>query len=269
MGGLSLGSGPTAFDAIASAAAAALYLVVGVAALLYAPRDARVRLFFVTIVASLAPCLVTTAVWMRGAGALNRPVVALVVVSLTVGSLALLHFLQIFPWRRPWIRTHGAWLTAGYIVLPVAAAVVVWRGPGVDALVAPNAVGEYPQVSLSLLAVLLIVSVPLLVLVGVVIPFAGLVSLYRSWQAAKRAAIAAARVTTLWILVSQLAGGVLTILVIPLLDLAAPHGWWTTAAAALLFGFALLMPIAFALGVWTYRVLEIDPNATPVGLESA
>lgn len=266
MGGLSLGTGPTAFDAITSAVAATLYLVIGVAAFLHAPRDSRVRLFLVTVLASLAPYLVTTAVWTSGTGILNRAVVALVAVSLTVGSLALFHFLQTFPWRRPWIRAHGTWLAAGYLVLPLAAAFVVWKGPGVDTLIAPNAVDPYGQVSLNLIAALLLISIPLLVLVGIVIPFAALVSLYKSWQAATEAAIEAARVTTLWILISQLAGGVLTILVIPLLDLAAPHGWWTRAAAALLFGFALLMPVAFALGVWKYRVLEIDPDRAPVAL---
>ncbi|MGH9411143.1 MAG: hypothetical protein ACRD1V_17000, partial [Vicinamibacterales bacterium] len=118
----------------------------------------------------------------------------------------------------------------------------------------------FASVSVSLLVVGVL---PLIVLVGVVIPFAGLLSLYKSWQTAKRAGIVAARVTTFWMLISQLAGGALTILVIPLLDLLLPPGWWTTAAAALLFAFALLMPIAFAIGVWTYRVLEIPMDGEP------
>jgi hypothetical protein len=56
-------------------------------------------------------------------------------------------------------------------------------------------------------------------------------------------------------LISQLAGGVLTILIVPVLHLVAPPGPWVTIASALLFGFGLLMPIAFAIGVWKYRLL--------------
>jgi hypothetical protein len=72
-----------------------------------------------------------------------------------------------------------------------------------------------------------------------------------------------ARITTQWMLISQLAGGVLTILVVPLLHLVAPSGPWVGIAAALLFGFGLAMPIAFATGIWKYRVLDIDPEWQP------
>ena len=64
-------------------------------------------------------------------------------------------------------------------------------------------------------------------------------------------------------MISQLAGGVLTILIIPLLRLFSPAGPWVTVAAAVLFAVGLLMPIAFAVGVWKYRVLDLDPNALP------
>ena len=69
--------------------------------------------------------------------------------------------------------------------------------------------------------------------------------------------------TTLWILISQMAGGVLTILIIPLLHLVAPTGPWATIAGALLFAFGMLMPLAFAAGVWKYRVLDLDIDAAP------
>jgi membrane protein YdbS with pleckstrin-like domain len=65
------------------------------------------------------------------------------------------------------------------------------------------------------------------------------------------------------ILVSQLAGGVLAILIIPLLHFVAPSGPWVTIAAALLFGFGLVMPIAFAAGVWKFHVLDLDINDLP------
>src|SRR5262249_12048391 len=109
-----------------------------------------------------------------------------------------------------------------------------------------------PIQSLVILAVL----VPTVFIVGVVLPFAGLLSLYKSWQEAKAAGYDGARVTTLLILVSQLAGGVLTILVIPLLHVVLPSGPWVAIAPGLLFGFGLLMPIAFAIGVWKYRLLD-------------
>jgi hypothetical protein len=267
MGGLFPSQGPTAFDAITSASAAALYLFVAVAALVHAPRDPRARVFFVTAIAAIAPYTATTYGWMFGGkAALARPVVGLVILSLIIGSLALLHFMQIFPWRRPWIRTHGAWLAAGYVALPAAAGGLIFAAPHLDVYTSPNYADTYAQITMGTLAVLLGLAIPLLVLVGMVIPFAGVLSLYKTWLAARREHVTAARVTTFWILISQLAGGVLTILIIPLLDLAIGHGWWTIATAALLFAFALLMPIAFAIGVWTFRVFDIDINAPPARL---
>ena len=80
-------------------------------------------------------------------------------------------------------------------------------------------------------------------------------------QEAKREGLTGARIATFWILISQLAGGVLTILIVPLLHLAAPEGPWAAIASALLFGCGLLMPIVFAIGVWRYRLLDLDPDA--------
>jgi hypothetical protein len=105
---------------------------------------------------------------------------------------------------------------------------------------------------LMLLAVLL----PTVLAAGIVLPFAGLLSLYKSWQDARHESHDGAGGVTLTILISQLAGGVLTILIVPVLHLAAPTGPWAAAAAALLFGAGLLFPIAFAAGVWKFRVLE-------------
>jgi hypothetical protein len=48
---------------------------------------------------------------------------------------------------------------------------------------------------------------------------------------------------------------VLTILIVPLLHLIAPTGPVVTIAAAMLFGFGLLFPIAFAMGVWKYQLI--------------
>jgi hypothetical protein len=261
----------TAFDAISSTASAVLYLAVALAALARAPRDIRTRVFLATALASAAPYMVTALLWTRGSSAaFNTPIITLVALSLMMGSLALLHFTQVFPWRRPWIRAYGAWLYAGYVVIPLAVAAALWLTQDMRAALAGAAnaasggVGAVsPGVSGVTLLLVALGALPVLFVLGIAAPFAGLLSLYKSWKAAATARIESARVTTFWMLISQLAGGVLMIVIIPLLRLVAPAGPWVTVAAALLFAVGLLMPIAFAAGVWKYRVLDLDPNAFP------
>ena len=111
-----------------------------------------------------------------------------------------------------------------------------------------------------------------MVLIGIVLPFAGLLSLYKSWLASKRYDDRGARASLLGILIGQLGGGVLSLLVIPLLHFVLPEGPWLTIASGCLLAFGLLMPIAFWLGVWRYRALEIDlgqPARTDLILGSA
>jgi hypothetical protein len=259
----------TAFDAIASTASALLYLAVAFAAVARAPRDVRTRVFLASAVASAGPYMVTALLWARGtSAAFNTPVITVVTLSLMMGSLALLHFTQVFPWRRPWIRSYGAWLYAGYLVVPLIAAAVLWltadmRGAWTG--IADMGSGGVGGVSVGLSEVGLMVSalgaIPVLFVLGVAVPFGGLLSLYKSWKTATAAHIESARVTTFWMLISQLAGGVLTILIIPLLRVVAPAGPWVTIAATLLFAVGLLMPIAFAVGVWKLRVLDLDLEA--------
>ena len=99
-------------------------------------------------------------------------------------------------------------------------------------------------------------------MLGVAVPFAALWSLYNlARREIRRRRVGAGH--DLLDPVSQMAGGVLTILIIPLLRFVAPTGPWVTIAAVLLFAFGLLMPIAFAAGVWKYRVLDLDPDAPP------
>ena len=107
------------------------------------------------------------------------------------------------------------------------------------------------------------IGLPTIFIVAIVLPFAGLLSIYYSILAARAAGLEQARQPLMGILVSQLAGGVLAILIIPLLHVVAPAGPWVTIAAALLFGFGLLMPIAFAAAVWKFRVLDLDINDLP------
>jgi hypothetical protein len=255
----------TAFDAASSAASAAIYLIVALAAIVRAPRDSRTHVFLLIAICGIAPYLVSTLLWARGPAALSRPVVAIVALSLALGSLALFHFTQVFPWRRPWIRAHWTWLLTGYLVTPIAVAVLVTFLSRLSVTGETGDAADLAAASVDLTTALAMIAilVPVVFVIGGVLPFAGLLSLYKSWQAARHAAMTSARVTTLWMLISQLAGGVLTILVVPLLHLVAPRGPWVTIAAALLFACGLLMPIAFAIGVWTFRVLDLDSESPP------
>jgi hypothetical protein len=258
----------TGFEALSAIVSASLYLIVGIAALIRAPRDIRARVFFATAVASAAPYGLTGLIWARGSeAAFSLPVMVVVALSLTMGSLALFHFTQVFPWRRPWIRAQWRWLVAGYLIIPIAIALPTWVLGGLfrEMASASSGSGGLGAVSIGLpesLAMLLVV-LPALFVLGLVTPFAALLSLYKSWLTAKAGGVEAARVTTFWILISQMGGGALTILIIPLLHIVAPTGPWVAIAAALLFACGLLMPLAFAAGVWKYRVLDLDVHQPP------
>src|SRR5215471_4635879 len=117
---------PTAFDAWTGVMSAALYVVVGAGALARAPADARARTFFAIAIASLAPYLLPASLGRIGTGRLMSAAAVSTAVSLAVGSVALFHFTQVFPSRRPWIRKYGLWLGAAYAVLPVAAVIGTW-----------------------------------------------------------------------------------------------------------------------------------------------
>src|SRR5262249_32056200 len=73
----------------------------------------------------------------------------------------------------------------------------------------------------------------------------GVMSLFKSWHEARTAANEPARRASFWILVSQLGGGVLAILVLPLLHFVGVPPLWSTVFAGLAYGFALTMPLAF------------------------
>ena len=261
----------TPFEAFSAIVSAVLYVIVGIAALARAPRDIRTRAFFATALASAAPYSLTAVLWARGSAAtFTLPVITIVALSLAMGSLALFHFTQVLPWRRPWMRAHWRWLAAGYAIAPVAVVIPAWTLRDLAVLLsgaADTGSGGIGAVSSGMaegmVLVLLLVVIPLVFVVGLVVPFAALLSLYKTWLEAKAAGVEPARVTTFWILISQMGGGVLTILIIPLLHLVAPTGPWVTIAAVLLFAFGLLMPLAFAAGVWKYRVLDLAIDAPP------
>jgi hypothetical protein len=254
----------TAFDALSALTSAGVYVIVAVAALAQSPHDARVRVFLAVALAGVAPYWITAQIWVWGwHAALTKSAIVFVALSLMLGSLALFHFTQVFPWRRPWIRMHGHRLWGAYLVIPSLTALIAFLTPGFSAAQADG----FGAVSaggplLFLLAVAGFVLAIVLVL-GIVVPFAGLLSLYRSFLVARARDIESARRTTWLMLMSQLGGGVLTILVVPLMRVVAPGGPWVTIASVLLFACAMLMPLAFSLGVWRLHVLDLDIDALP------
>src|SRR4030095_9642417 len=84
-------------------------------------------------------------------------------------------------------------------------------------------------------------------------------SLVKSWREAKAVSDEPARKTTFWMLISQLAGGVLAILVLPLLRLAGIPPLWSTIFAGFAYAFALIMPYAFLAA----RGFGDAPGSTP------
>lgn len=260
---------PTTFDALSSLTSAGVYAIVALAALAQAPRDLRVRVFLAVALAGIAPYWITAQIWVWGwQVALTKGAILFVGLSLMMGSLALFHFTQVFPWRRPWIRVHGPRLRAGYLVIPALTGLVALLTPDFSAAAAgglgAGGVGAVsPGLGVLVLLAAAAVIVSVVVVLGIIIPFAGLLSLYKSFLIARARHIESARKTTWLMLVSQLGGGVLTILVVPLMRLAAPPGAWITVASVLLFACAMLMPLAFAIGVWRLQVLELDIEALP------
>jgi hypothetical protein len=247
----------TSFDAAAATVSLLAYLAVAIGAVVTAPNDSRARAFLALAASSAFGYAVSPLQWWRGSVAASRPVIAAAAVALALGAVVLFHFTQIFPRRRPWIRHHGRWLTAAYAALPPAVAVVAWNvasmflpAGGDDAV---GAIGVSMDLTLALLVLLML---PLLFIAGMVLPFGGVMSLFKSWQEAKAAGDAAAQTTTFWMLMSQMAGGVLTIVVVPLLSFVGIRGVWATLIAALTYAFGLLMPATFAAAVWRYRMLN-------------
>jgi len=250
----------TRFDAVTSAVSATVYLLVALAALLRAPRDSRTGIFLLVAATGLAPYLLPAYAWLRP-GTFSKPLVSVLAVSLVLGSLALFHFTQIFPWRRPWIRRYFELLLTGYGLGPPIVLGLIWFAPS-----------QPEQIEAAYAVLTVFIGLPMIFIVGVVLPFAGLLSLYYSVLAARAAGLEQARRPLMGILISQLAGGALAILIIPLLHFVAPSGPWVTVAAALLFGFGLVMPLAFAAAVWKFRVLDLDiddlPSLRPVSTSS-
>jgi hypothetical protein len=234
----------TAFDAVASMTSLAVYL--GVAILMLARRsgDSRARVFLVVALTSAVPYVLTALQWRRGSGIYTPAVTASLAAAFSIGSAALFHFTQVFPARRPWIQRHFLWVVLAYVLIPVPVAGIAWVLTTVLSPVALS--GSIGAVSVDpVIGLIVLMMLPAVLIVGVVLPLAGVLSLVKSWQEAKRSANEPARSATFWMLMSQMGGGILAVLVIPLLPLVGIGAPWTTAIGVLVYGFALLMPIAF------------------------
>jgi hypothetical protein len=251
----------TTLDAVASIVSLLVYLVVALLALARVPGDPRTRVFFVVALASAIPYALSPLQWWKGTGAYTPSVITLTAVAFTIGTIALFHFTQVFPARRPWIRAHFAWLAASYALLPVPVAGVTWI-VGSTLMPADGNGGLAAVSDATVMAMLL--CIPALVVIGLVFPFGGVMSLFKSWQESKAAGDVAGRETTFWMLISQMAGGVLAVLVLPLLHLAGIGPPWATVIAALTYAFGIVMPLTFAAAVWGYGALDSDaPPSTP------
>jgi hypothetical protein len=242
----------TLFDAATAAIAAILYLGVAVAAIFHAPRDERARVFLAVAISSSVAYAGPALQYWTGVAMTSRAVVVPTLVALVVGSIALFHFAFVFPWRRPWLRARREWLMAAYAVGPMAVLWLAWMAPS-----------SFDDVGVPYVLALAAIGLPLMILAGVVLPLLGLLALYKSARLARDLGLEAARAPVLGVFVSQLAGGILSALVAPLVHVVAPTGPWAAIVAGAMFGFAILMPISFAAGIWKYGVLGLDIETLP------
>ncbi|HEY2432678.1 MAG TPA: hypothetical protein VGI12_08380 [Vicinamibacterales bacterium] len=235
----------SAFDAAASIVSLLVYLGVAVAAVWKTPADTRARAFLAVAVASGIPYALAPLQWWKGPGLYTPGVIALAATAFAVGGLALFHFTQVFPAQRPWIAAHGRWITAAYAALPLPVAALSWGVGAVLMPMAASAGGDTGAVSLATGLLLIGLTIPLILLVGVLLPCAGVLSLVKSWQEAKANGRERERSATFWMLVSQLGGGVLAVLVLPMLHLIGIGPPWSMLIAVLTYAFALLLPASF------------------------
>jgi hypothetical protein len=243
----------TALDAATQIIAAMLYVGVGAAALAQAPRDPRTRVFFAFALMNCLAFGIPTFGWFVGETnplALHRIPLAMMLSGLAVGALLLFHFSQVFPRKRPWIKTSGPQLPIAYALTPLAVLALTQLWP-------ENPANATPPFILAFI----VFGFPLLVLLGAVLPFAGIISLLRSYrETATPQGVPPARRVLWLILLSQVAGGVLAVVFAPVLARVAPNSFALTFVTMMIWALGLLTPLAFASGVWKDRLLEADPG---------
>jgi hypothetical protein len=240
----------TTLDGVTQGIAAVFYVAVGIGAWMLAPRDIRTRVFLAFSLANLVVFGVPTFWWLRGTNSpakLPGVAVAAIMAGLGIGALVLFHFTQVFPRRRPWIRTSGVQMAVAYVVAPLAIAGLVWFAPPTaGALSAPY------------ILAMIVFGFPLLVLLAIVLPVAAMVSLIHTYRELPQAGLVQFKKPMEWILVSQIAGGTLALVFAPVLTVAAPNSMLQSALTILIWLLGLLTPIAFAAAVWKHGLLSIS-----------
>jgi hypothetical protein len=242
----------TAVDGITQGTAAVVYLAIAVAAWLRAPRDIRTRIFLAISLANAIVFGVPTVWWARGLtdpAKLPGIATASVMVALGVGALLLFHFTQVFPRRRQWIRDAGMQMTIAYGLVPIVIVGLVRYAPAA----LDKVTGPY-------IAAVLIFGFPLLILLGFVLPIAAIVSLLRTYREIQDSQFAYLKVPLELILLSQIAGGTLAILFAPVLAVLAPSSVMQSVLTIAIWALGLLTPAAYALAVFKFNVLAINPE---------
>ena len=242
----------TTVDGVTQGIAALCYLAVGLAAWLRARADIRTRVFLAFSVANLIVFGIPTFWWLRGMtdpSKLPGAAFAAVMAALGTGVLLLFHFTQVFPRRRPWLEASGTQMAIAYVLTPLAiAGLVAFIPTSVDKLTVPY------------IAAAIVFGFPLLVLLGVVLPVAAIVSLFRSHQNMQTQGLERLELPLELILLSQIAGGTLGILFAPVLAVLAPNSLLRATLTILLWGVGLVTPLAYAVAVWKGDVLAVDPG---------
>ena len=100
---------------------------------------------------------------------------------------------------------------------------------------------------------------PLLVLLGLVLPIGAIMSLFRSHQDMGKQGLDRLKLPLELILLSQMAGGTLTILFAPVLAVLAPNSVMRVVLTVVIWALGLLTPLAYAAAVWKFDVLAVDP----------
>jgi hypothetical protein len=240
----------TSLDGVTQGIAAVCYLAVGTAAWLRARHDIRTRVFLAFSIANLIVFGVPTVWWLRGgmdSSHLPAEALAATMASLGAGALILFHFTQVFPRRRPWIKSSSIQMPIAYCLAPPAIAVLVMFAPTVpDAITIPYVL------------TFILFGFPLLILLGIVLPVAAIVSLVRSYREVRAQGLAHLKRPIAWILVSQIAGGTLSIVFAPVLVVLARNEMARSGLTLAIWGLGLLTPLAFAAAVWKYNVLAIS-----------
>ena len=242
----------TTLDGVTQALAAACYVSVGAAAWIRAPGDVRTRVFLAFSFANLIVFGIPTVWWLRGMSdptKLPLAATAAITAGLGVGALLLFHFSQVFPRRRPWIKTAGAQMAIAYGLTPVVIAGLVWFAP-------PG----FESVKPAYILAMIVFGFPLLVLLGIVLPVTAIVSLARSHRELQQSGATRLKRTVELVLLSQIGGGTLAVLFAPVLAIAAPNSAIESILTLIIWALGLLTPVAFALAVWRCNLLSISPD---------